>query len=123
MAIIRTTNPSLYVTVAAIAVCVWALAVDFVNGVRCVTATLWGDYLEDRRARRARPEPSPVALDPPRDELDHVIDDTIAREIGQPVWLWGSVLVLIIVILVIDVSNSWPAVEQWIGWLAIMARA
>lgn len=131
MQLIKTQNPSLAVLAGAMLVCWWALAAEFASGLRCITQELWQQYLAERRTVRAFDATHPVSTVP---VLAHTFDDlevldesalqTVAREIGQPAWLWAAVLALIAAVALIDTLGGWPLLFDACGQaLARVARS
>ena len=111
---IQTRTYSLTMTLSAIAVCWWALAADFACGLRAVTSNLWGGYMQDRRDRRQFDITHPVAAGPVRpssferfEQLEQSALDTVAREIGQPAWLWAALLAFIVAVGLISAVDGW----------------
>ena len=112
---IQTRTCSLTVTLSAIAVCWWALAAEFACGLRAVTAELWGGYMQDRRERRQFESTHPVTDGPVLpasfkqfEQMEQSALGTVAREIGQPAWLWVAALAFIVSVALISAADGWP---------------
>ena len=126
MPIIRTCNPSLPVTLRAIAVCAWALAVEFYTALRISSSYLWADYRLARSEARAFNAAHPRKPDPVDEQLaqlDESALESFAREFGRPGWLSATVMALVVSAVVIELLDGWPMLVDAVGTaLQLLAR-